>query len=1582
MNKTKLIAQFLIFLMIMLPVSFAAEDFEEEGETLIIEAKKYEPQVLRSDSMEQLNIPVLVTLGAIRGTPISVPEINSVKIQLLKTQEAQKENASIKGTSQQVIKDYIKGTPKFYKANPPTLDNLGYVKITLNQIPQEHKVPAQIDMDFKATITYEAQQTAFTIGGENSKFLQQRSVEYVKDYKEKHSILSGRAYLRLASITGKTARIEVLDQNFEKITTVTLDEGEISKNVRIDKDTETEPSVVRLKLEEIKGAGVVTLEFEDGERSFEEREKISGDWMLSYYTIRDREPDKSYIRLTHPDFKARIALIDNDKYDELSELQALVDDCGDPKECKPYKKTGITNIEDYKATKEEFIDAINSLELMGLKKLVSLDVKQTQNFAEFYTNEGLNKYFKESKIGKNDCCEVTRISTDSVSLKGLKTCDTYAISDTITIKLGETEDVCGDSLELRDVTSDKTAVVTSLPGTGKGQTTTYFSIHIPVEERLLQYTPEELQEKINRTQKTIEELDETIADLSTLVEGWTKICLATAAVFTVMSFFQGMGGPKKSTDDGGEPGEDGKTGTTTTKGQKITLTFPQDINELWVPRPIDKDFNQKSRPITKGDGSYIDEDNVINTQGGKPLTLVGYKLEYKPTKGDIVYYTFDEAGQAQKLENSYDGSFRPGDSSTKNYIRVSSDLNNVVVPVKDCNMLPGRSNDDSTARGKCKQVQDNKGTALFAVYDKEANDLVLWYGGSDSKYYKLKDGQKDGDYPIATIDTGTSEGRKLKDDMVEARDAHQRGEKTFRFRGENLNLEQYTGTRKDEIECAEVMSPGQCKILFNACDPVMCPSSRCDFNDRYRVDNVIQSGFVGSLLLCLPNIKDGVIMPICLSGLLASLKNLRSILQGYVSCLQTALHDDESVGICDRIRSIYICQILWREAMTLLGLAKGNLFDATLARGGGEYLTGVKGGVAKAKQTVDYFTSSYAKNVFSAYTGRSSKEIGATICEKAIYGKGPILGDIMEDITKAQNPPQFTAYIEEQPYSEITGESIYKLYYHIYAGSETVNYKVFVRGQGMSDYTCKECSGNLEPEGYVDKSTSFIKKKGFQQICVTINNKLYCDFGKLVSSSFGLNQANQYVLEYELSKKIDSEEECRSDPRGYSPEAQVEKVCDKTNPALGKGSDIEGQWHKVGTCGVNKDKIPLGDCWMRLGDIEQHNPELYRETVSNLCENEGGKVCAIDQKCEGNQDLTTVRSLQNVECCYGSCIEDETYTGTKSSIGEEDFVKSDTIYTAMYEKAIETCSDEKGLTTDPFLSPPIEWGTKKTQMKDAREGEPDYAQYHYFRGMLYLLCNNCGDASAEFNTIKTGPYYEKACKDNSIGNDGPMYAICKETCEGKKAKDEETTEDKTESPIIGPLQLKELTFKLNDKTDVEVTPKETKELEFMTGGNYQLINMEFNRPVSSCQFTFDTLKTVELTTPSTICAFTEEIKFSPTEGSKINILGQDRDYDPIKDDVNTVYSELLTVNLTEAVVQSQGALLCKIHIPSFHFCITNPGEMCSDYYSKGEGINIRAEDSKFEGLNELTCQAKCVEISTGILPGTPCTADNAAYTKG
>ena len=122
-------------------------------------------------------------------------------------------------------------------------------------------------------------------------------------------------------------------------------------------------------------------------------------------------------------------------------------------------------------------------------------------------------------------------------------------------------------------------------------------------------------------------------------------------------------------------------------------------------------------------------------------------------------------------------------------------------------------------------------------------------------------------------------------------------------------------------QCEDFMSASDCNLLFNVCDPVMCPSSRCNFGGTFPVDDVIQSGIFGSIALCLPNFgmpsNGGVVVPVCLSGVHAGLDAYVSILKSMRDCYAENIKSGKYVGICDEVYSIYLCECFWKQAALL-----------------------------------------------------------------------------------------------------------------------------------------------------------------------------------------------------------------------------------------------------------------------------------------------------------------------------------------------------------------------------------------------------------------------------------------------------------------------------------------------------------------------------------------------------------------------------------------------------------------------------------------------------------------------------------------
>ena len=129
--------------------------------------------------------------------------------------------------------------------------------------------------------------------------------------------------------------------------------------------------------------------------------------------------------------------------------------------------------------------------------------------------------------------------------------------------------------------------------------------------------------------------------------------------------------------------------------------------------------------------------------------------------------------------------------------------------------------------------------------------------------------------------------RKAEQALVQSSSQLAKGDKQIRFDGRVYNFEK--SAVSSGIECTDFMSPKDCLFMFNLCDPVMCPASRCDAGGNYPVSNVIQTGIIGSIFLCLPNAAEGIVVPVCLSGIHAGLERYVSILKAHRDCLKKSL---------------------------------------------------------------------------------------------------------------------------------------------------------------------------------------------------------------------------------------------------------------------------------------------------------------------------------------------------------------------------------------------------------------------------------------------------------------------------------------------------------------------------------------------------------------------------------------------------------------------------------------------------------------------------------------------------------------------
>ncbi len=434
--------------------------------------------------------------------------------------------------------------------------------------------------------------------------------------------------------------------------------------------------------------------------------------------------------------------------------------------------------------------------------------------------------------------------------------------------------------------------------------------------------------------------------------------------------------------------------------------------------------------------------------------------------------------------------------------------------------------------------------------------------------------------------------------------------------------------------CVDYMDPNDCRLLFNACDPVVCPPSRCNLDGTWQVSNVVETGIIGSTFLCLPNsvvLGGDVLMPICLTGILAGLKNIKSILQGYNQCLKTSKLEDRSVGICDRLRSYYLCEILWREASALLNTKEGVLGFlvnkvAGVSTGGGEYSKST-GAVNEAVDSIDFFTTNYAKGVFAGYAGAGFSEIGVEICKTAIFGKAPKIGDLLDSVSRPESPPQFTAFFDENPYSDIDRipQSLYTVFYHIYAGeNEDLTYSVFLRGtpvpgQVVLPPASVAANKKIKAGEYASENIEKVLPAGFSEICIITTTKSYgtkqeCGPGR-VTTEFALDWLSETYVKNQAQKRINNEKECVPDSLTILGEGKgvgigagaaatvstgltqtgIVRTCSQENPGLGVDKT---NWARVGECGNDNLGRDLGRCWLYKPSVNYALQQQYsRETV-------------------------------------------------------------------------------------------------------------------------------------------------------------------------------------------------------------------------------------------------------------------------------------------------------------------------------------------------------------------------------------------------
>lgn len=509
--------------------------------------------------------------------------------------------------------------------------------------------------------------------------------------------------------------------------------------------------------------------------------------------------------------------------------------------------------------------------------------------------------------------------------------------------------------------------------------------------------------------------------------------------------------------------------------------------------------------------------------------------------------------------------------------------------------------------------KENGDIQKFTICDVGANGIPEFNFGTGTGTGDDAQCCKEVDLNTGTYPDVEAQAAKAKKCMAAAMTAFKAGQKTITACGQKYSLGK-APVAVPNVQCENFMSPTDCNIIYNLCDPVMCPSSRCNFAGRIQVDNVKQSGILGSIMLCLPNFENGkgVLVPVCLDGVHEGIANLITVLNATRDCLNENLKTGKTVGICDQMTSIYMCELFWKQLAPFVQTGLPSITTSLTGNGGGEYAIfgeSWKHGVESAR----YFTEQYGIQTFNAFKARSTNEVASEVCKKFVGMAYPNQAKFWDELSKPESYQQATACFQEIPLGGPSTDSHYKVYFHIKASDDAgTYYQIWLRRPAQPgynppapEYLVKDGFGYIQAGGYADATPDFTAPSGYKEIVVRINEQEITGFGDCASTDFAITQLENYYVESQVKENIQTSDECSEGKasvfptpallvgniqsaveNAVSPELYkrgVVRVCSSQNP----GGGVNENWKSVGYC----DSKQIF-CWLSLSSLNESVSDL------------------------------------------------------------------------------------------------------------------------------------------------------------------------------------------------------------------------------------------------------------------------------------------------------------------------------------------------------------------------------------------------------
>ena len=587
----------------------------------------------------------------------------------------------------------------------------------------------------------------------------------------------------------------------------------------------------------------------------------------------------------------------------------------------------------------------------------------------------------------------------------------------ITIKVFEGEEKIINNLRIniQNINTIRTAHVSLLPVIESDYSKANFTFKIGIEKRLIQISPEIAQDRIESLNKTIESLDKFIEGFDKTLSVWKGTCITTSAIFNAKAFISGFSGEgiaRKEVMTYYKNFCDGKISEglfRTREGcyfehsdeiEKNVQSYKEslgNVNEIIKEVQKGKGVVESGSIVNNAEYTSKLKEKITNPKIDKneltTVTQIRSALLYQDLlKGDpscesiscrLAKEEYGGSGINQNFNN--DESISSGDICSNQFLNpqvryYDSGKNKglpSVVPLDLKGWYAYISNSEGSLIETEIKSYDTSGRVNYFYICNVGENGQMEYRGGDDFCQGFSSYQSSYDSIMFCPNMGDKDVSRLYNSAKEAiiSASEQYGKNKVYILGNYFEVGQ-TMTDSGIFECTDFMSVKDCQTMFNICDPVLCPSSRCDAGGRYPVSNVPQQGIIGSLILCWPNKDEGIKIPICLTGINAGLQNLNSILKQTRQCLQTNIDTGEYVGVCDAITSVYFCNMFWEQSSLMINALSSPSNRVTGGvQGGGEYLFAQQN-FQNMESALSNYISNYGDEILKAYKFENFESIG------------------------------------------------------------------------------------------------------------------------------------------------------------------------------------------------------------------------------------------------------------------------------------------------------------------------------------------------------------------------------------------------------------------------------------------------------------------------------------------------------------------------------------------------------------------------------------------------------------------------------